>query len=61
MTLPLILRRARVPATLLPAAFTSQPWDPLDPAVLCDLTLADGKLVQGGAGRSGCPRSGSPD
>ena len=42
----LVLRRARVPVTLLPASFTAESWHPLDPAILCDVTLREGKIVR---------------
>jgi len=41
----LLLRRARVPAALLPPALGSGPVDPLDPAVLCDLRIAGDRIV----------------
>lgn len=41
----LLLRRARVPVTLLPSAFTTESWHPLDPAVLCDVTLQGDRIA----------------
>lgn len=40
----LLVRRARVPSTLLPPGLATGSVDPLEPAVLCDLTIADGKF-----------------
>lgn len=42
----LVLRRARVPVTLLPASFTTESWHSLDPTILCDVTLREGRIVQ---------------
>ncbi len=42
--LPFTIRRARVPTALLPAALASGPSNIFDPAVLCDLTIAAGKI-----------------
>ena len=41
----LLVRRARVPTVLLPPGMAVTPVDPLEPAVLCDLTLAGDRLV----------------
>lgn len=40
----LLLRRARVPVALLPASLTPAVVDPLEPTVLCDLTLDRDKI-----------------
>jgi len=40
----LLLRRARVPAALLPSALLVDPVDPLEPAVLCDIRI-DGESI----------------
>jgi cytosine deaminase len=40
----LLLRRARVPVALLPPALASAAFDPLDPALLCDLAV-DGDRI----------------
>jgi len=42
----LVLRRARVPVTLLPASFTAESWNPLDPTILCDVTLQGGRIAE---------------
>jgi cytosine/creatinine deaminase len=42
----LLLRRARVPAVLLPPALASAPVDPFDPAVLCDVSIAGDRIVE---------------
>ncbi len=41
----LSIRRARVPVALLPVEFADAGCDPLDPAVLCDLTLRGSTIV----------------
>lgn len=41
----LVLRRARVPVTLLPASLTTGSWNPFDPAILCDVTLQGGRIA----------------
>jgi cytosine deaminase len=41
----LLVRRARIPVALLPASFASASVDPLEPAVLCDLTLTGARLT----------------
>ena len=41
----LLLRRARVPVALLPHALASAPFDPLEPALLCDLTIEGDRLT----------------
>jgi cytosine deaminase len=41
----LLLRRARVPAALLPPALAGGPLDPLDPAVVCDLRIAGDRIL----------------
>ena len=42
--LPFTIRRARVPDALLPATLARGPSNVFDPAVLCDLTIAAGKI-----------------
>lgn len=42
----LVLRSARVPVTLLPASFATESWNPLDPAILCDITLQGGRITE---------------
>lgn len=50
MTIPaatsLVLQRALVPVTLLPASFTTESWNPLDPALLCDITLQGDRITE---------------
>ncbi len=41
----LLLRRARVPVALLPPALAATSFDPLDPALLCDLAIEGNRLV----------------
>jgi len=41
----LLVRRARVPVALLPASFAAASIDPLEPAVLCDLTLTGAQIT----------------
>jgi cytosine deaminase len=41
----LIVRRARVPVSLLPASFAAASVDLLEPAVLCDLTVTGTRLT----------------
>jgi cytosine deaminase len=59
----LLLRRARVPAALLPPAQVSGPVDPLDPAVLCDLRILGDRIVgvEVSASPVGGPQVGDPE
>jgi len=41
----LAIRRARVPAALLPGAFVTGPVEPCNPAVLCDLIISGRKII----------------
>lgn len=41
----LFVRQARVPVALLPPSFAAAAPDPIEPAVLVDLTLADGRIA----------------
>jgi cytosine deaminase len=41
----LILRSAKVPVSLLPAGFTDEPIDPIEPLFSCDIMIADGKIA----------------
>jgi len=41
----LLVRRARVPVALLPASMVSDPIDPLEPAQLCDITIAGNAIT----------------
>jgi cytosine deaminase len=40
----LLLKRARVPAAVLPATFADPAPDPIEPTVLCDIELEGGKI-----------------
>ena len=52
----LLVRRARVPVALLPSALTPASVDPLEPAVLCDLTIDQGKIASVALAGSPAPR-----
>ena len=55
----LLLRRARVPAALLPPMMAAGAVDPLDPAVLCDLRIAGDRITA--VAPSGPPANDVPD
>lgn len=42
----LLIRRARVPVALLPREFASEVVDPREPAVLCDIAIAGGRITR---------------
>jgi cytosine/creatinine deaminase len=41
----LLLKRARIPAAVLPESFADQASDPTDPSVLCDLVLEGSRII----------------
>ncbi len=52
----LLVRHARVPVALLPPAVAPASVDPFEPAVLCDLTIEQGKIASVALARSPAPR-----
>ena len=51
------LKRARIPTAVLPASLASAAGDPLDPTVLCDVSIEGTRIAA--VGRSGAPDSGA--